>query len=29
VTDDFQLYQALANDEQAVINFNHLRTANW
>jgi hypothetical protein len=29
VTDDFQLYQALANDRQAVINFNHLRTANW
>lgn len=29
VTDDFQLYQALANDQQAVINFNHLRTANW
>ena len=29
VTDDFQLYQALAHDQQAVINFNHLRTANW
>lgn len=29
VTDDLPLYHALANDEQAVINFNHLRTANW
>lgn len=29
VTDDLELYHALANDEQAVINFNHLRTANW
>jgi hypothetical protein len=29
VTDDLPLYHALANDEQAVVNFNHLRTANW
>lgn len=29
VTDDLQLYHRLANDRQAVINFNHLRTANW
>lgn len=29
VTDDFPLYHRLANDRQAVINFNHLRTANW
>lgn len=29
VTDDLQLYHALANDEQAVINFNHLRMMNW
>ena len=29
VTDDLPLYHALANDERAVINFNHLRTANW
>lgn len=29
VTNDFELYHAVANDEQAVINFNHLRTANW
>lgn len=29
VTDDLPLYHALANDEQAVINFNHVRTANW
>ncbi len=29
VTDDFPLFHRLANDEQAVINFNHLRTANW
>lgn len=29
VTDDLPLYHALANDEQAVINFNHLRTASW
>lgn len=29
VTDDLPLYHRLANDRQAVINFNHLRTANW
>lgn len=29
VTDDLPLYHALANDRQAVINFNHLRTTNW
>lgn len=29
VTDDFPLYHALGNDEQAVLNFNHIRTANW
>lgn len=29
VTDDLPLYHALANDQQAAINFNHLRTANW
>ena len=29
VTDDFPLYHRLGNDEQAVISFNHLRTANW
>ena len=29
VTDDLPLYHRLANDRQAVINFNHLRTGNW
>lgn len=29
VTDDLPLYHRLANDRQAAINFNHLRTANW
>lgn len=29
VTDDLPLYHRLAEDRQAVINFNHLRMANW
>lgn len=30
ITDDLPLYHRLANDhQQAAINFNHLRTANW
>ena len=30
ITDDLPLYHRLANDDQqAAINFNHLRTANW
>ncbi|MFB6272186.1 MAG: hypothetical protein ABEL51_04740 [Salinibacter sp.] len=29
VSDDLPSYHALANDEQAVINFDHLRTASW
>jgi len=29
VTDDLPLYHRLANDQHAVINFNHLRAANW
>jgi hypothetical protein len=29
LTDDLPLYHRLAEDQQAVINFNHLRTANW
>ena len=29
VTDDLPLYHALANDQEAVLNFNHLRTLNW
>lgn len=29
VTDDLPLYHALANDQEAVLNFNHLRTINW
>lgn len=29
VTDDLPLYHALANDQAAVVNFNHLRTLHW
>lgn len=29
VADDLPLYHALANDQEAVLNFNHLRTINW
>jgi len=29
VTDDLPLYHRLANDREAVLNFNHLRTINW
>lgn len=29
LTDDLPLYHFLANNEQSVLNFNHLREANW
>ena len=29
IVTDLPLYHALANDQEAVLNFNHLRTINW